>query len=456
MEKILCVLFAFVIAGCTIKVEMPENAALGGGTPGCSAKLLGACTESDGTEVCDGAYVCRCGYYVTTEINKSYGANFTCTGSSDDPYGSPTTSNECTFDSDCSSKNTTCKVHKCFYGSCFEENRDDDNDGYYACETYYDSKDCNDTDKSINPLAIEICGDGKDNNCDGKVDEGCSTGSAGSAGASGAGGSGGSSNPNACDSDAACETLYGSPASCNTFVCENHECVFGPIKPEICGDGKDNNCDGMIDENCAPATPTFSFCDPLWDNDALLQGCCVTGGSFKSLSGPLFTGPLFTGTLFKGSGSQVYYYATDGKRYVFPLTSVLVSWYGPWDAAQNYKPLVEDASVCKNVVEIGDDFLASIPIGGNVTIRPGTFTTGIATDPKHYSISKGHVLHWMENAEVATKLYDGSADARYIDTPDAFFVNYLIGASITTETTWYDPLAEFQNADIEVEVGIKK
>jgi len=51
---------------------------------------------------------------------------------------------------------------------------DADGDGFTAvgaCSGTMD--DCNDSDATINPGAEEICGDGKDNNCNGKVDENC-------------------------------------------------------------------------------------------------------------------------------------------------------------------------------------------------------------------------------------------------------------------------------------------
>lgn len=56
-------------------------------------------------------------------------------------------------------------------GVCDELDDDGDNDGYS------DDLDCDDGDGAVNPGATEVC-DGKDNNCDGEIDEGCSSSSA--------------------------------------------------------------------------------------------------------------------------------------------------------------------------------------------------------------------------------------------------------------------------------------
>ncbi|MBD3251560.1 hypothetical protein GF380_03870 [Candidatus Uhrbacteria bacterium] len=126
---------------------------------------------------------------------------------------------------------------------------------------------------------------------------------------------------------------------------------------------------------------------------------------------------LSPGDLIKASGPAVYYYAADGKRYVFPNEKTYFSWYSDFSS----------------VMTITDAELAAIMIGGNVTIRPGTKLVKITTDPKTYAVStRCGMLHWIETETIAQDLYGSDWNQRIVDVPDAFFVDYTVGASLST------------------------
>ena len=88
-----------------------------------------------------------------------------------------------------------------------------------------DGGDCNDHDPEIKPGATEVMNDGKDNDCDGLADEDDQN------------------NPNTTDN----RDQDGDGQSVAQGDCDDHDNTVKKGAVEICGDGKDNDCDGVAD-----------------------------------------------------------------------------------------------------------------------------------------------------------------------------------------------------------------
>ncbi|MCA9552247.1 MAG: putative metal-binding motif-containing protein [Myxococcales bacterium] len=99
--------------------------------------------------------------------------------------------------------------------------------------------DCNDLDASTFPGAPELC-DGRDNDCDASIDEGFFTDADGD-------GFGVPGTPN-------CAMAVSTSGDCDDTLA-----AVNPAATEVCGDGRDNDCDGATDD-FGP--------DPLWYRDA--------------------------------------------------------------------------------------------------------------------------------------------------------------------------------------------
>lgn len=125
--------------------------------------------------------------------------------------------------------------------------------------------------------------------------------------------------------------------------------------------------------------------------------------------------PVLPGDLVKGTGPAVYYYY--GARYAFPNEDVYFSWYAGFS----------------EVKIVSDEFLASVPLVGNVRFKPGTKMVKITTDPKVYFIDNGNELRWIPSEEIAAGMYGADWTTRVRDIPDALFVDYLLGEPIPSE-----------------------
>lgn len=128
-----------------------------------------------------------------------------------------------------------------------DEGFDADGDGWVSCAVGPKRADCDDKDALVNPGASEVC-NGKDDNCDGKIDE---------------------SEDRDHDGFVSC-AKGGAPSDCN-----DDDPNVKPGATEICN-GKDDNCDGEIDE--IPATLEGSLVPPVNPHWVLAGSAAYSNG----------------------------------------------------------------------------------------------------------------------------------------------------------------------------------
>jgi hypothetical protein len=129
------------------------------------------------------------------------------------------------------------------------------------------------------------------------------------------------------------------------------------------------------------------------------------------------------GDLIKGETlSTVYYYGSDGQRYSFPNEKTYTSWYSDFSGVKT----------------ITDSELANITLAGNIAYRPGSRWVKITSDNKVYAVSTNGAVRWVESEAVAKGLAGDNWNQFIDDVPDVFFVDYTVGASLTSAAKGYD------------------
>lgn len=108
--------------------------------------------------------------------------------------------------------------------------------------------------------------------------------------------------------------------------------------------------------------------------------------------------------------SAVYYIGRDGRRHAFPNSRVYASWY-------------QDFSQVR-VVTL--DTLSRIPLGANITYRPGVTMVKFTTDNKVYLHVGNRHLRWVASEAAARDLFGPDWNRHIDDISDVFYTDYLI------------------------------
>lgn len=116
----------------------------------------------------------------------------------------------------------------------------------------------------------------------------------------------------------------------------------------------------------------------------------------------------------------VYYY--DNMRHAFPNEKVFFTWYENFD----------------DVIIVTADFMASITLSRNVTYHPGTRMVKFVTVNTVYGVGTSGELRAITSEDVAKSIWGSSWNTLIDDINDAFYGNYVFGASIDS-TSDFDP-----------------
>ncbi len=118
------------------------------------------------------------------------------------------------------------------------------------------------------------------------------------------------------------------------------------------------------------------------------------------------------------NGNTVYYLDNFNNRHPFPNLTTFQSWFG------------NDFSSTKIVSE---EALAKLPLGKNITIRPGTFLIKAQTAPTVYAVEQGGVIRPISSEIAAEEVFGQNWNKKIVDVPDVFFGNYTLGKTITSD-----------------------
>jgi hypothetical protein len=138
------------------------------------------------------------------------------------------------------------------------------------------------------------------------------------------------------------------------------------------------------------------------------------------------------------SDTAVYYFASNGRRYVFPNEKVYFTWYSSFD----------------NVRVLSLEDMTKIPIGGNVTYHPGVKPVKFQTDDKVYAVDHNGLLRWLKTEDVARHAFGDDWARKTDDISEAFYINYTFGNPLTNALDFMAETIRNKYDSIEKDKGI--
>ncbi len=117
--------------------------------------------------------------------------------------------------------------------------------------------------------------------------------------------------------------------------------------------------------------------------------------------------------------TSVYYYGADGKRHAFPTESIFYTWFSDFD----------------DLVILSSTAMSEIPLGSNVTHRPGVKLIQFLSNTV-YAVSYGGILRPIANAEIAEALFGRDWTNSIDGVNDVFYGSYEIGSTIHSSTDY--------------------
>jgi hypothetical protein len=134
----------------------------------------------------------------------------------------------------------------------------------------------------------------------------------------------------------------------------------------------------------------------------------------------------------------VYYFGRDFARHAFPNEKTYFTWYYDF----------------RKVKRISDTLLATIPLGTNVTYRPGIRLIKLTSDPKVYAVEAPQTLRWLESELIAHKFFGPTWRDFVHDVPEVFFQDYELGPSLMMDSLYHRDIARLSTPTIDHVFGL--